>query len=103
MAYSVLNGKLVRKEKRAGYRYEPLQDVVKEEFPKNKGQYQGSCNRRACLAPGANWYNRGSYAFYCEDCAFVLNDANRHDDFCKNEPLCYKVNSTEEAKYCYVM
>ena len=34
----------------------------------DKGQEGGSCNRRACQAPGAIWYNHGSYAWYCPGC-----------------------------------
>lgn len=34
----------------------------------DKGQEGGSCNRRACQAPGAIWFNHGSLAWYCEHC-----------------------------------
>lgn len=84
-------------EDRAHYREVP--DVL----PKNKGQFNGSCNRRQCLEPGASWYNRGSYAFYCEDCAHMLNHANRNDEFCKTAPLCYLVTDAEQAEHLHVI
>ncbi len=55
----------------------------------DKGKRGGSCNRHACQAPGANYWNRGSYAWYCESCALDINRANR--DFIRNgkyAPLC---------------
>ncbi len=39
-----------------------------EDFHK-KGAWLGLCNRSACLAPGANWWNSGTRAYYCETCA----------------------------------
>lgn len=42
--------------------------------PLNKGLYLGSCNRIACLKPGANWYNHSTQEYYCEACAHWLND-----------------------------
>lgn len=41
-----------------------------------KGKRGGNCNRERCQKPGAWWYNRGSLAWYCEDCAWILNGAN---------------------------
>jgi hypothetical protein len=35
----------------------------------NKGIEGGACNRRSCQAEPALWYNHGSYAWYCDDCA----------------------------------
>lgn len=62
-----------------------------------KGRFGELCNRTQCLAPGATWYNRGSYAFYCADCARMLNHDNRHDSFCKDAPLCREVTEAEVA------
>lgn len=53
-----------------------------------KGKRNGNCNRTACQAPGAFWWNRGSHSWYCTDCALMLSRANNHDEFCKDEPLC---------------
>lgn len=40
----------------------------------DKGELGGSCNRRACQAPGANWFNRSTEKHYCESCARLIND-----------------------------
>jgi hypothetical protein len=50
-------------------------------MPKDKGDFQGSCNRSACLRPGASWYNHSTQKYYCQSCAIWLNtdDYNRHD------------------------
>jgi hypothetical protein len=37
--------------------------------PNNKGKEGGACNRSRCQAELALWYNHGSYAWYCADCA----------------------------------
>lgn len=106
MAYTVVNGKLVRTRKpqtRNMYsgRYGAVPNYGNEDapvkMPEDKGLYMGSCNRSDCLGPNAEWYNRGSHAFYCRACAWMLNDANKFDKFCKEVPLCYKVKSKEEA------
>lgn len=38
------------------------------------GTLGGLCNRKACRAPGATWYNHGTRAYYCQPCAFRIND-----------------------------
>jgi hypothetical protein len=35
----------------------------------NKCKEGGACNRERCQAEPADWYNHGSYAWYCIDCA----------------------------------
>lgn len=45
----------------------------------DKGQFMGSCNRTACQAPGADWYNRGTFAYYCEQCARLINRNPTYD------------------------
>lgn len=35
----------------------------------DKGKENGSCNRSLCQSSPANWYNHGSFAWYCADCA----------------------------------
>lgn len=35
----------------------------------NKGREGGACNRRRCQAEPADYYNHGSYSWYCADCA----------------------------------
>lgn len=44
-----------------------------------KGEHNGSCNRTACQAPGANYYNHSTRKYYCEPCAILINNANRQD------------------------
>lgn len=72
--------------------------VDPKDFPKDKGVWNGACNRSACLAYPALWYNRGSYAFYCEECAHMLNEVNRNDEFCRTGgPLCREIETEVEA------
>jgi hypothetical protein len=54
---------------------------IKTDTPADKGRYLGACNRSSCLAPGANWYNWGSHAYYCESCADWLSSdhVNKRD------------------------
>lgn len=102
MAYKHQNGKLVRIG--GNMRTHAFRPPVQPKAPKNKGQFKGLCNRSACLAPGADWYNRGSYAFYCGSCAHLLNDANKNDEFCRTGgPLCRRIDSAAEAKTLHVM
>lgn len=109
MAFSVINGKLVRtggqhskrfKEARDSFGFMPQTAIN----PTEKGAYLGRCNFTACESgEWADWYNRGSMRFYCEDCAKMLSHENRHDEFCKDQPLCYKVTSFEQAALVHVM
>jgi len=40
----------------------------------SKGKLNGICNLSSCTSGKiANWYNHGSYAYYCESCAKRLN------------------------------
>lgn len=41
----------------------------------DKGQKNGSCNRRACQEPPAVYFNSATLAYYCERCARELNEA----------------------------
>jgi len=38
-----------------------------------KGEKGKLCNRTACQAPGAYWYNHSTQAFYCGTCADLIN------------------------------
>jgi len=42
----------------------------------DKGHFNGSCNRRACQAPGATFWNPSTRAHYCRSCAGKINHAN---------------------------
>lgn len=41
-------------------------------LPPDKGELNGHCNRQACLAPGASWFNRSTRRYYCAKCAALL-------------------------------
>ena len=52
----------------------------------DKGHEGGSCNRTRCQTSPADWYNHGSYSWYCEDCRIAIefdrvNYAGWHRDF----------------------
>jgi len=56
--------------------------------PKLKGVKDGNCNRTACQAPNAIWWNTGTRAYYCRSCAIAIqrseNDFSRG---AKKEPF----------------
>jgi hypothetical protein len=41
--------------------------------PKLKGVKGGNCNRTACQAPDAHAWSMNNQAYYCDDCARMLN------------------------------
>jgi hypothetical protein len=89
MAYKVIDGRLVKVKR--GITYVPLPDPFypppknPKPDPKLKGVKGGNCNRTHCQLPGANWYNHGSLAYYCESCAWDLNhDAFNYRDAMEN-------------------
>lgn len=43
--------------------------------PALKGKKDGNCNRQACQAPGATYFNVGTDAYYCPACACRINRA----------------------------
>jgi hypothetical protein len=47
-----------------------------EPDPALKGKKNGNCNRTSCQKPGATWFNHSTRAFYCQPCAFLLNNEN---------------------------
>ena len=54
----------------------PTPAPMSQELPADKGKFGGSCNRVACLTPGATWLNRYTDAHYCAPCARAINQAN---------------------------
>jgi hypothetical protein len=38
-----------------------------------KGSFGGPCNRTACQRPGASWFNHSTRAYYCTECAGLIN------------------------------
>lgn len=53
-----------------------------------KGKLGGRCNRQACLAPGATWWNVVTRAFYCRPCAAMINRLNRDYQAEHGHPIC---------------
>lgn len=46
-----------------------------------KGEKGKNCNREACQAPGAYWYNHSTQRYYCTTCARLINrDSERFRD-----------------------
>ena len=66
-----------------------LENLDREEMS-DKGQENGSCNRTACQAPGARWYNHGSHAWYCGRCRRMIEfDAVNYRNWKRDhEPNC---------------
>lgn len=62
------------------HQYKPDRCVCGKD-PALKGVYGGNCNRQACQQPNATWYNKGSYKYYCQKCAHLINTN-------PGEPLC---------------
>jgi len=42
----------------------------------SKGKHGGNCNVTACQRPGAWFFNRGTNAYYCFDCAWDIHKFN---------------------------
>jgi rubredoxin len=51
----------------------PYVNPYHKEITPEKGLENGNCNRQACQKPGATWWNRGSEAWYCPECAKLIN------------------------------
>lgn len=88
-------------------RHETMQCLAKEAKELGlKGRWNLLCNRTQCLRTPATWYNRGSYAFYCADCARELNQCNARDAeslLGAGQALCVNIGSAEEAAGLHVM
>lgn len=46
---------------------------------KQKGTFNGICNRSACDNDEATYYNYSTQMYYCPACAKLINDVNRSD------------------------
>ncbi len=93
-----LKGRAIRHSQNLYSPEVPSQDLS------TKGQLGGLCNRSACLAPNATWYNWGSLAHYCFDCACLLNwdSFNARDAFKqKGMALCQPTELTSEYEKKY--
>ncbi len=58
-------------------------------YPKHEGDkgqvFGGECNRTACSNLGADYYNKGTYGYYCRPCGWAINGRDRN-------PLCVEVD-----------
>lgn len=61
----------------------------------NKGEYNGLCNRSACLKPGAIYYNHSTREHYCAECAKLINDMNPESYRVFGHELCTLVIKQE--------
>lgn len=52
-----------------------LEPAQTENNPSLKGKLNGNCNREACQAPNAVWWNTSTRAYYCGRCARDINRA----------------------------
>jgi len=56
--------------------------------PKLKGIEGGNCNRTACQEPHAVWFNESTRAWYCLNCAVMIQrHANDYAKQCQEPPL----------------
>ena len=39
-----------------------------------RGEFGGRCNNALCSGGGADWYNKASGHYYCDDCARRINE-----------------------------
>lgn len=62
------------------------------------GEYKELCFRTVCQRPNATWWNRGSYSYYCEDCARMLNRENSRfgEKWEDGRPMCVERTSEED-------
>lgn len=81
--------------------YKPDRCVCAKD-PALKGVKGGNCNRQACQKSGADWYNKGTYKYYCQDCATLINFAKLPDGsyLCSKESGKYWVSANWEAIQC---
>lgn len=64
-----------------------------------KGRFGGLCNRTACQAPGATWFNHSTRAYYCASCAKQINEASEFDAVpIYGHDLCTPGEHTEAGK-----
>lgn len=53
-----------------------------------KGKLNGKCNRTACQQPGAVYYNHSTRAYYCAECADLINKVNPESKRIYSHDLC---------------
>lgn len=60
----------------------------------DKGHFGGSCNRTACQAPNAQWFNTSTRAYYCTPCARDINRWALHD---AGFEICFPTSGDEKV------
>lgn len=95
MAYTTRNGKVVKVNK--GGKLASIANRMSgvSALPKDKGQYNGSCNVKACLDKPAQYWNVSTRAYYCAYCANEINS------FCarvNEQQLCFFMESDSAEK-----
>jgi hypothetical protein len=72
-----MHGKNVTSIRARGQAAQNLFDAMTGGIQKSqKGVEGGNCNRTACQAPGATFYNASTMKWYCPKCYEKINDAN---------------------------
>lgn len=74
--------------------YEPLFSSRAYQEPQlkpDKGKKNGSCNRKACQQPHAQYFNKGTRKYYCWECAQLINTS------C-GEEICYLEKGEEDVQ-----
>lgn len=61
----------------------------------DKGDLGGECNRSECFMAPAFWFNKSTKKYYCQHCAFMINEAAP-----LNEVVCEKVEAFDYQKWC---
>lgn len=63
-----------------------------------KGKYQGICNRTSCQveheASSVEYWNKSTEKYYCAQCAFLINEANRGVN--NGEDLCIPIRNEQD-------
>lgn len=52
-----------------------LRRAIAKALRAEKANQSRLCNRSACRQPGANWWNATMQAWYCQPCAFAINES----------------------------
>lgn len=63
-----------------------------------KGLFNGRCNITACQKPGAVFFNTGTNAYYCRECAADIHAGTRYHLDWLNERMIYFVDDQPERE-----
>ncbi len=93
--------------KYAGRKSKKMARITIPDTSPGKGQFGGFCNRMDCLSPiDVCYFNYSTRKFYCEECATMLNEENKHDshelfghDLCIKMDQCPGCKGTGRSKH----